>query len=500
MPDTVEQFVKHLEDSGIVGSDTLQDFLPPKADPQDAEELARELVRNNKLTEFQAAEVSKGNAKSLVLGNYVLMEKIGAGGMGQVFKAEHRRMHRIVAVKVLPVETMKDPATIARFEREVTAAARINHPNLVTAYDADQADGVHFLVMEFVDGSNLSSLVKKHGPLTVDQAVNCILQAAKGLDAAHAEGVVHRDIKPSNLLIDKKGNVKILDMGLARIDQGDGPAQAELTSTGLVMGTVDYMAPEQAVDSKSADARADIYSLGCSLHYLLTGKPPYQGDSIMNRVLAHREQPIPALRTCRSDIPEFLEAVFSKMVAKQVANRYQTVSQIIADLEQVAGSQVVLPAGEPSADTLVWSQELKPAAASFQAAPIFFDGPQHAPEIPLLPPEISDNQRIAVIGGSVLALGILLAGLLGSGFLLDRLLAAGILSAAVVNAWGSNDVNSAKPGKIPWMKIVRGGFLWLALLMAGIFFTGFFWSYDVAAIVIIITAMIRIWGGRKHAA
>ena len=167
----LEEFVKHLEDSGVIAADTLKDFLPPKASPKDAEELARELVRQKKLTNFQAGELWQGKGKSLVLGNYVLLEKIGAGGMGQVFKARHRVMNRIVAVKVLPAGMTRDQAAIARFHREVQAAAKLNHPNIVTAHDADCANGVHFLVMECVEGHDLSALVKKQGRLPVAQAV-----------------------------------------------------------------------------------------------------------------------------------------------------------------------------------------------------------------------------------------------------------------------------------------------------------------------------------------
>ncbi|MCA9008161.1 MAG: protein kinase [Planctomycetaceae bacterium] len=331
---SLNQFVRQLEESGILTGNTIREFIPPKS-PMGAKDLARELVRRKKLTKYQAREVCEGKAKSLVLGNYILMDPIGAGGMGQVFKAEHRRMKRFVAVKLLPHATLKDKATIARFEREVEAAAKVSHPNIVAALDADCANGVHFLVMELVEGCDLSALVKRSGPLPVDQAVSYILQAARGLEAAHAAGIIHRDIKPANLLLDTNGTVKILDMGLARFNgDGDQYDQAELTTTGAIMGTVDYMAPEQAVDTKTADARADIYSLGCTLYYLLTGKATYQGDNVMMKLLAHRETAIPSLKQLRADMPDQLEVIFRKMVAKKVKDRYQSLTNVIADLQR----------------------------------------------------------------------------------------------------------------------------------------------------------------------
>jgi serine/threonine protein kinase len=333
----LETFVKYLAESGVIAPGKLEHFVPPKAHPKDAQELARQLVRSSQLTKFQAQEIYLGRAKSLILGNYTILDKIGAGGMGQVFKAEHRRMKRIVAIKMLPEAVTQDAAAVARFQREVEAAARLRHPNIVAADDADEAGGVHFLVMEYVDGSDLSGLVKKHGPLSVGKAVNYMLQAARGLEFAHKKGVIHRDVKPGNLLLDTEGTVKILDMGLARLSSdGNAATQAELTGTGAALGTVDYIAPEQAVSTKHADARADIYGLGCSLHYLLTGKATYDGDTLMAKLLAHRESPIPSLG---ADVPEQVQAIFEKMVAKTVEDRYQTMTEVVVALEQCSAGQ-----------------------------------------------------------------------------------------------------------------------------------------------------------------
>ncbi len=401
----LEQFVKSLEDSGILAAGALEGFLPPKASPKDAEELARELVRQKKLTKFQAEEIYKGKGKALTLGNYLLMEKIGAGGMGQVFKAEHRRMHRMVAIKLLPAAMTKDHAAIARFEREVVAAAKVRHPNIVAADDADQANGVHFLVMELVDGMDLSALVKKNGPVSVDKAVNYVLQVAKGLEFAHGEGIVHRDIKPANLLLNKQGTVKILDMGLARID---GEAQkTELTSTGAVMGTVDYMAPEQAVNSKTADARADIYALGCTLYFLLTGKAAYDGDTMMAKLLAHRNQPIPDLHAARPEVSDQLESVFKIMVAKNVEDRYQSMTAVIADLENCANGQMVSPPSiaSPESGLTNFLQEI--AAASISIDPRKTSADKRKRLFPAL-----SGRGIAGLQGKLLVGGILVASIL----------------------------------------------------------------------------------------
>ncbi len=336
IPHTLKQFVQQSIAAGIFASDDLQAFLsglPADRRPQDAEHLARELVRERKLTAFQAQQILLGKAKHLVLGNYHILDRLGQGGMGLVFKAEHRRMARQVALKVLPPKAMSSPGAIKRFQREVQAAAKLMHPNIVAAYDADESRGVHYFVMELVEGRDLATLVKAQGPLPVNRAVECILQAARGLEYAHEHGVIHRDIKPSNLLIGHDGTVKILDMGLARIESVSG-AQADLTGTGQIMGTVDYMAPEQAANTRHADRRSDYYSLGCTLWFLVTGRPLYAGETMVEKLLAHREQPIPSLTAACSGATKQLDAVFQRLVAKLPDDRYATLALAIADFER----------------------------------------------------------------------------------------------------------------------------------------------------------------------
>ena len=297
---------------------------------------ARNMIARGWLTEWQARQLLSGRY-GFFMGKYKLLDRLGAGGMGVVFKAHHPMTDRTVAVKVMAQSLLSNPEAAARFQREVRLVCALNHPNIIAAYDADEAGGAHFLVMEYVEGRDLASLVKNDGPLGVARAVNCVVQAATGLAHAHDMGIVHRDIKPANLLLDGKGLVKILDLGLARLDEqlggaGDSTASVALTRRGMVVGTVDYMSPEQAEEICAADARSDIYSLGCTLCYLLTGQSVYKGTTPMKRLFAHREQPIPSLRERRGEIPPALDAVFERMVAKCPEARFPTMHEVISAL------------------------------------------------------------------------------------------------------------------------------------------------------------------------
>lgn len=351
MPGDVEQFAQDISEIGVIPAGLLENLLEQIDEndrPRTRHDLLALLQQRKILTSWQAQQLAQGAGPALVLDDYLLLDRIGAGGMGEVFKAEHRRMERVVALKVLRATSVESAEALERFLQEMRAAARLVHPNIVTAYDAGEATGRHFLVMEFVEGCDLATLVRRR-PVEVDEAIDYILQAARGLQYAHDRGVVHRDIKPGNLLRDAEGVIKILDMGIARLDRSapHGAAdetETQLTEAGVVMGTVDFMAPEQAMNLRNADARSDIYSLGCTLFFLLAGKPAYHGETVVEKIFAHRDIPVPLLRKARPDAPEALDAICSRMMAKDPDQRFQQMSEVVEALEQA------LSTAEPAFD------------------------------------------------------------------------------------------------------------------------------------------------------
>jgi WD40 repeat protein/tRNA A-37 threonylcarbamoyl transferase component Bud32 len=327
----------------------------PEARDADPRALGRVLLQRRLLSRFQINLAAQGRAKDLFVGPFLVLDKLGEGGMGQVYKAQHLRMKRVVALKVIRKEKLASPDSVRRFYQEVEAAAQLSHPNIVLAYDAGQAGNTHYLSMEYVEGTDLNKLVKDAGPLPVTLACEYVRQVALALQHAHEKGLVHRDIKPHNMLLARSGEgpgrVKLLDMGLARLS---GQGETSLTQTGQVIGTPDYLAPEQALDARSADTRSDIYSLGCTLYFLLSGSPPYIGDTLAQVLLKHQmEEPAP-LAQKRSDIPPGLEAVLRRMMAKKPEARFQTPAEVAQALEPLARGEAgavvtaLPPAGRPA--------------------------------------------------------------------------------------------------------------------------------------------------------
>ncbi len=301
---------------------------------------------------------------------YKILEQIGVGGMGSVYKAEHRLMRRTVALKLVHPWLLTNPQAVERFEKEVRLAARLSHPNIVLAHDADQTSQRHFLVMEYVFGETLHQRVASSGPVRVEQALDWIGQAAQGLQHAFEQGMAHRDIKPQNLMVTEEGRVRILDFGLSRLfteqlgdpaenrsnqssrmaslgssDAGQGHSMFMPTDHSMILGTPDYIAPEQIVSSTEVDIRADIYSLGCTLFFLLVGYPPFRKPSVPATLMAQKTQALPDIRQLRSDVDSSVAAILAKMTAKNPKDRYSTPKDLLDALTSSNTLPIIAPAG-----------------------------------------------------------------------------------------------------------------------------------------------------------
>lgn len=336
-------FLAIVRKSGLIDetrlSKLLDEYQASGGDGANAAALADFLVQANGLTRWQSEKLLQGRHKGYFLGKYRLLQLLGKGGMSAVYLAEHTVMRRRCAIKVLPTKRVTDSSYLARFHREAQAVASLDHPNIVRAYDVDQqADNeteIHFLVMEYVDGMSLQEYVAKHGPLPFRDSVEFVRQAALGLSHAHKAGLVHRDVKPGNLLLANNGVVKVLDLGLARFfDDSDNTDALTIRHDEKVLGTADYLSPEQALDSHTVDARADIYSLGCTLYFMLCGHPPFTEGTLAQRLMAHQTKEPATIESQRADIPPSLATILRKMMAKQANDRYASAEELAEALQQ----------------------------------------------------------------------------------------------------------------------------------------------------------------------
>ena len=335
----LEEFHRQLAEYQLISAKTLN-RIPPGTH-RSTRSLARALVMQGALTRFQVECLLRGQGKRLRVGNYIVEELLGEGGMGKVYRGRNVRVNKQVAIKEMSANPATNPIALRRFQREIRLTAQVSHTNLVTALDAEEQDGRLYLVMDYVAGKDLSRHVKQQGPMSVRDAVDCLCQAVQGLNAAHAAGILHRDIKPGNLMRTTKGEVKILDLGLATprgegdTEQDFGSTMSELTATGAFLGTYDFIAPEQAEDPRKVCVQSDLYSLGCTLYYLLTGAPPFASHHGIQKLTAHANAPIPSLEDKRQDVPAGLLTVYRRLLAKQPADRYPGCRELLDELRRL---------------------------------------------------------------------------------------------------------------------------------------------------------------------
>lgn len=382
---TMDSFIEILRKSGLITESRLQARLKelgitPQS-PADHQTLAKAFIQSGDVTTWQAEKLLSGKHKGFFLGKYKLLRLLGRGGMSAVYLAEHILMKRRCAIKVLPANRVNDSSYLGRFHLEAQAAAALDDPNIVRAYDVDHfIDGkteVHFLVMEYVEGKNLHDLVAKGGPLQPLDAAEYVRQAAMGLAHAHQAGLVHRDIKPGNLLLDLKGTIKILDMGLARFFDESDENSLTIQHDERVLGTADFLSPEQAINSHNVDARADIYSLGCTLYFLLTKHAPFEQGSLAQRLLAHQTQEPMAVTHYRADVPDSLLSILGKMMAKKPDDRYASAQDVASALK----TWIAEHADEAwlSRHGNQWDVKGKPRAMDSPPTPAPLEAAEHSP-------------------------------------------------------------------------------------------------------------------------
>jgi len=336
---SVENLLGLIERSGLVEQDRLTAAMEALRTrlggtlPEDSQVVTDALIADGLLTSWQAEKLLEGRYKGFMLGKYKLLSLLGTGGMSAVYLAEHKTMRSRRAIKILPQNRVEDSSFLARFEREAQVAGQLDHPNIVRAFDQDQDGKTHYLVMEYVEGRDLQDVVTQDGPLPYELSAEYVRQAAEGLAYAHDKGMVHRDVKPANLLLDKSGTVKVLDMGLALLER-DERTSLTIQHDENVLGTADYLPPEQAINSHTVDSRADIYSLGGTLYFLLTGHPPFPEGTLAQRLHMHQTAEPSPITNERPDAPVGLVEICQKMMAKKPGDRFATCHDVAAALER----------------------------------------------------------------------------------------------------------------------------------------------------------------------
>jgi serine/threonine protein kinase len=340
--DSATAFVTQVRQHQLLGPEEMAALTNLHARFPDLKPLAAEVLKRGWLTRFQLTQLLRGRAPYLVLGQYVLLDQLGEGATGYVFKGRHRGLKRLAAIKVIRRELLVKSSAVERFYREVHSVGRLRHPNIVIGYDAGPVGPTHFFAMEFVEGTDLGKLVERTGPLPVDRACDYVRQAALGLQHAHERGLVHRDVKPSNLMLSEaESQVKVLDLGLVRLDRASlssGVANGTLTESGGLLGTPDYIAPEQLEDSRRVDIRADIYGLGASLYYLICGKVPFPDCTLYQKLVRVQvAEPVP-IESVRPDVAPAVSAIVRRMMAKRPEDRFSTPAEVAAALEAVLAS------------------------------------------------------------------------------------------------------------------------------------------------------------------
>ncbi len=386
---TVREFIDVVHRSKLIDKDQLIGALSVCKQsgqlPNDAESVSDCLLQQDLITPWQQQNLLAGKSRGYFLGEYKLLRHLGTGGMSTVFLAEHALMKRLVAIKVLPTGRVADTSFLDRFSREARATARLSHPNIVRAYDIDRQGDTHFMVMEYVSGKDLKAIVAEQGPLPLKKAAHYVAQAATGLQHAHECGLVHRDIKPANLVVSEHDVVKILDLGLARLDDEEEVASLTIEHSENVMGTADYLAPEQARNCHEVDSRADIYSLGCTFYFLLTGHPPFTEGTMAQRILMHQTEKPRDVRADRPDCPHALADTCMTMLAKDPDDRFASAMTIAHRLQRWLVAQGYAPAESPPAD-VSFTQSNESALALPLARPV-------APQIPHEPTTLSAERR-----------------------------------------------------------------------------------------------------------